>query len=397
MKRAIALVCLILLAACTALPAGAAGAEYLLPDGLETIAFAAAGVALPSGLPEHAHIASFSVDDGLISLELDRVIPKLKITELNDIKAEESTIYSRKNTFSAETHKAGDNSTVLRVLLIWDPKGLAYTQEFDTRSGLLLFSRAGLTEAADPEAFPDWASAVRNLEFREDGTLLSETWKLESQTDTFTRTVLYDEAGDLEGFSVSWRAAGSSGNILDAGFSPDGMLTSLRCRNHMTEFSAESLPVSADTGKLVNLRDNSIDPYSFDSKLRAAYPVLAEDLFGSFSPGILQPATATDLPATATDLPAPDWEPEMPGEDPAIPDEPAEEGEATENTRIWLVSCGDYYDPKVYAFASDDPLFVLESGKAWPNSRARDINGTPITWPESGSFVTPDFEVPAAE
>ena len=397
MRRAIALVCLILLAACAALPAGAAETEYLLPDGLETVAAAAAGVALPSGLPEHAHIASFSIDNGLISLELDRVIPKLKIMELNYIKAEESTIYSRKNTSSAETHKAGDNSTVLRVLLIWDPKGIAYTQEFDTWSGLLLFSRAGLTETADPDAFPGWASAVRDLEFREDGTLLSETWKLEKEADTFTRTALYDEGGELESFSVSWRAAGYSGYILDAGFSPDGTLTSLRCKNDMTEFTAESLPVSADRGKFANLRDNSIDPYSFDSKLRAAYPVLAESLFGSFSPAMLQPATATDLPATATDLPAPDGESETPDEDPAVPDEPVEEGEATENTRIWLVSCGDYYDPKVYAFASDDPLFILESGKAWPNSRARDINGTPITWPESGSFVTPDFEAPAAQ
>ena len=97
MKRIIALVCILSLALCLA-PAGAAAMDYVLPDGLQAIDASAAGVTLPDGLPEPVQIVSFSVTDGLIRLELDREVPSVKILELNFLKAEESTIFSKKET-----------------------------------------------------------------------------------------------------------------------------------------------------------------------------------------------------------------------------------------------------------------------------------------------------------
>lgn len=391
MKRATALVCILLLVCCLAAPAGADGAEYPLPDSLKSIPGAAADMALPSGLPEPVHITAFSITDGLITVELDQEVPKLKIMELNLLKGEESTIYSRKNTASGETHRTGNDSSVFTVRMIWDPKGMAYTQEYNTWYGILTFSRAGLTETADPEAFPEWASAKRALEFRQDGALLSETWKLERSEDTFTRTAIYDEFGQLESCTISWRSADPNGDILDAGFGPDGSLISLRCRNRQTDFSAESLPIGADISAFVDLRDNSYDPYSFEEKLRQTYPRLAESLYGESFAASYLPATATDLPATATDLTAP-------AEEPALPDEePVEEGETTENTRVWMISYGDWFESRIYAFASDDPIFIMRDGKAMPNTAAKDINGTPVTWSEAGAAVSPTFEAPAVE
>lgn len=391
MKRATALVCILLLVCCLAAPAGADGAEYPLPDSLKSIPGAAADMALPSGLPEPVHITAFSITDGLITVELDQEVPKLKIMELNLLTGEESTIYSRKNTASGETHRTGNDSSVFTVRMIWDPKGMAYTQEYNTWYGILTFSRAGLTETADPEAFPEWASAKRALEFRQDGALLSETWKLERSEDTFTRTTIYDEFGQLESCTISWRSADPNGDILDAGFGPDGSLISLRCRNRQTDFSAESLPIGADISAFVDLRDNSYDPYSFEEKLRQTYPRLAESLYGESFAASYLPATATDLPATATDLTAP-------AEEPALPDEePVEEGETTENTRVWMISYGDWFESRIYAFASDDPIFIMRDGKAMPNTAAKDINGTPVTWSEAGAAVSPTFEAPAVE
>ena len=129
MKRATALVCILLLVCCLAAPAGADGAEYPLPDSLKSIPGAVADMALPSGLPEPVHITAFSITDGLITVELDQEVPKLKIMELNLLTGEESTIYSRKNTASGETHRTGNDSSVFTVRMIWDPKGMAYTQE----------------------------------------------------------------------------------------------------------------------------------------------------------------------------------------------------------------------------------------------------------------------------
>ena len=141
----------------------------------------------------------------------------------------------------------------------------------------------------------------------------------------------------------------------------------------------------------MDLRDNSYDPYSFEEKLRQTYPRLAESLYGESFAASYLPATATDLPATATDLTAP-------AEEPALPDEePVEEGETTENTRVWMISYGDWFESRIYAFASDDPIFIMRDGKAMPNTAAKDINGTPVTWSEAGAAVSPTFEAPAVE
>ena len=161
-------------------------------------------------------------------------------------------------------------------------------------------------------------------------------------------------------------------------------MLALQCRTKKTDFTVDSLPLDADAQAILNLRDNSYNPGVFEGCLRAAYPRLTETLYSARAvPG--QPSTATDLPSTATDLPV--------SED--VPAEEIPEGEPTENTRLWLVAFGDYFESTVYGFASDDPLFILEDGKAVPNPAAKDINGTPVEYNEMNKAQTPAFEVPA--
>ena len=69
MRRVFSMVCIIALALCLCAPAGAADSEYLLPDGLKTVAASADKLGLPEGLPEHAHVVSYSVENGLIHIQ----------------------------------------------------------------------------------------------------------------------------------------------------------------------------------------------------------------------------------------------------------------------------------------------------------------------------------------
>lgn len=383
MKRIIALVCILSLALCLA-PAGAAAMDYVLPDGLQAIDASAAGVTLPDGLPEPVQIVSFSVTDGLIRLELDREVPSVKILELNFLKAEESTIFSKKETAAAETHRTGDENSVFTVRLTWSLDGLSYIREYNTWSGELQFSRAYLTETPDAAGFTSWDAVSRDLAFRENGSLLTETWKLEKRSESFTRAAHYGEDGRLESYDLNWLSADYGGDLLNATLTPGGAVLALQCRTKKTDFTVDSLPLDADAQAILNLRDNSYNPGVFEGCLRAAYPRLTETLYSAQAvPG--QPSTATDLPSTATDLPV--------SED--VPAEEIPEGEPTENTRLWLVAFGDYFESTVYGFASDDPLFILEDGKAVPNPAAKDINGTPVEYNEMNKAQTPAFEVPA--
>ena len=386
MRRVFSMVCIIALALCLCAPAGAADSEYLLPDGLKTVAASADKLGLPEGLPEHAHVVSYSVENGLIHIQLDREVPSLKIKELNFNTGEESTIFSWAKAESAEAHRYGDANSVFTMLLTWKVDRLKYTEEFTTWSGDMVFSRAGVTEKANDE-FPDWNSAERRIAFSEDRVLLSETWTLTGKDQLLTRTANYDSNGQLTSCQTSWQAAGYTGYSLDVETAPDGNVLGINCYTENAVFSVESLPVTAEPQQLQALRDNSYDPGEFEAAFRAAYPRLAGEIYGTAAQPVL-PATMTDLPATMTDLPATATD---------LKKEPVPEGETTENTRIWLISYGDYFEYSIYVFASDDPLFIIQDGKAVPNPDAKDINGTPISYKEMKTTATPVFEAPVIE
>ena len=379
MKRIVALALTLALALCLAVSADAAGSGCALPETLRTVPASAEALSMPDTLPELARVNSFSVLDGLITLELDREVPSLKITELNFVELVESTIFSKKNTAAAETNRTGDDNSIFTVLLRWEEDGAVFEQEYNTWSGDLAFSRAEWIEEADPAAFPSWDSARRVLSFREDGTPESESWYLENEQENFTLTAVYGADGALESTEVSWVSAEYDGDILDAQLSADGVPLNVRCRGGKADFTVRSLPVNAEAQDLRNLMENSYNPAAFSSSLLASYPGLAARLYG------LQPSTATDLPATATDVPAAD----AGGE--------AGEGEVTENTRIWEVSFGEYFDASVYVFVSDDPLLSVAGGAAALNPEAKDINGAPFAIGDDFTVETPVFEVPAAE
>ena len=384
MKRVFSVICIFVLALCLAASADADDTVYLLPDNLKAVSATADQISLPDGLPEHAHVVSFSNENGLISVTLDREVPSLKIKELNFVKGEESTIFSKANTATAQAHQAGDQYSVFSAVVTWKMNGPKYIEEFNTWSGDLVFESAGLYEKAVAGTVPSWDSAERTVSFSEDGVLLSETWNLANSEQLLARTAYYGADGQLTGCRVSWQAADYSGNLLEVETAPDGTVTSIRCKTKKSSFNAESLPLTAGSQQFANLRDNSYSPAVFETAFRAAYPNLAASVYGA-APAPALPATASDLPATATDLKK---EPEA---------EPVPESEPTENTRVWLISYGDYFESTIYAFASDDPLFIIQDGKAVPNPDAKDINGTPVSYKEMDTTGTPAFDAPAVQ
>ena len=400
MKRFTAILCIMLLALAAVLPAGAETAVYLLPESLAAVPASVSGVSLPSGLPDPVRITSFSAKGSNVSLKLNSKVPSLKITELDFGKAEENSIFSKKDTASAEAHRAGKDTGILTVLLSWDLDGLTYTREYNTWSGDLRFVNAGLTETADAAGFAPWTSAERELSFREDGSLLSEAWKLSDESGTFTRTALYGTDGQLERCTVAWRSAEYGGSLLEAGLAPDGTILSLQCRTDETDFIIKSVPVSAGQLQIWNLRDTCYDPEAFDASFRAAYPKLAAEYFSlddeepaEVPAPTRTPTPAAPLPATRTDLASGTRTDLAASETPV----PAGDGTATERSRIWLAAYGDYFESTIYTFVSDDPLFILQDGRAVPNPDALDVYGLPAAWAELETSATPAFGVPAAE
>ena len=122
MKRIVALALTLALALCLAVSADAAGSGCALPETLRTVPASAEALSMPDTLPELARVNSFSVLDGLITLELDREVPSLKITELNFVELVESTIFSKKNTAAAETNRTGDDNSIFTVLFDFLPR-----------------------------------------------------------------------------------------------------------------------------------------------------------------------------------------------------------------------------------------------------------------------------------
>ncbi|MBR0086802.1 MAG: hypothetical protein IJL98_03570 [Lachnospiraceae bacterium] len=358
MKRALTLLCAVMLVLLPLAGAHAASSPkngYILPEELKKIPAKASAVALPEGLPEPARVTEFSVSDtGRLTLKLDREVPKLVVTEINFVDAVENTIFSRKNTDSADAHRTGNEDSIFNVYIYWGgDTGL--TQEYNTWNGPLEFARASLSDDAD--------GANAEYTFREDGTLISETRTVEDTKDRFVRTVTFGEDGKTESCMVSWRQAGFGGYVLDAGFSPDGKLTGLECRTDDTAFTLRSEALDADDRAKLILRENCYDPISYDEVITEKYR--------SISKAAMSYATMTDLP-------------------------PVEEADTkkAKGARIWVLSFGDFFDYEEYVFIAKDPLFILKDKKAVPNSKAKDLNGEPIDFSAMPEVETPVFEAP---
>lgn len=364
MKRILVLVCAAALALCPcfAAAAGNSGAGFVIPEGLKTVS--AAACAVPAEIPEPVRINSFAVTDGLVTLELDREVPSVVITEIDFAAGVESTIFSKSNTASAETHQSGHNS-VFTVKLTWNLDGAVFTQEYNTWSGSMKFYSASLAAAEDAEAFPSY-TAGREFAFDEEHRLLTENWTLTGSDQTFARVVTFDADAVPADCQVSWRDAEYGGNVLAVDITPEGAVLGLESGKGSDTFTVTSLPLSADSKDLENMRGNCYDPGAFETQLRIKYPKTAERLFGL--------STMTDLPTVE-----------------------GEEHAATENSRIWAVVCGDYFSARVYVFISDDPLFLLQDGKVTANTEARDILGNPVDFSVLPAMNTPAFEAPVFE
>ncbi len=358
MKRALTLLCAVMLVLLPLAGAHAAGSPkngYILPEELKKIPAKASAVSLPEGLPEPARVTEFSVSDaGRLTLTLDREVPKLVVTEINFVDAVENTIFSKKNTDSAVAHRTGNEDSIFNVYIYWSgDTGL--TQEYNTWNGPLEFVRASLSDDAD--------GADAEYTFREDGTLISETRTVEDTKDRFVRTVTFGEDGKAVSCMVSWRQTGFGGYVLDAEFSPDGKLTGLECRTDDTTVVLRSAALDADDRTKLILRENCYDPVGFDEAVMAKYR--------GISKAAMSYATMTDLP-------------------------PMEEADAkkVKDARIWVLTFGDFFDYEEYVFITKDPLFILKDKKAVPNSKAKDLNGDPIDFSAMPAVETPAFEAP---
>ena len=383
MKRALILLGVLALTLCPVLSAQAAGTAssgFVMPDSLKPTAALAENLQAPDSLPAPVTVTSFTIDNGLITVELSDEVPSLKITEMNFLDNKESTIFSKKNTSTAVTNRTGDEHSVFTVIMTWKfEDGTVFTREYNTWSGEMTFSRAMATGKVISDEFKkNWKSAERTLYFREDGLLRYEYWVLTARKSTFTKTTNYDEEGKLESCEVAWRATDFDGTVLEAEVAGDGTLLTLQSRNTKSNFTVRSISVNESEEALSAFRENSYDPDQFDRRILASYPVLAAELFG-ISYAAPQPSTQTDLPSTQTDLPAV---------------EVTDPGEATENTRVWEIAFGDYFDSKIYVFASDDPLFFLEDRKAVTNTEAKDINGNAISFKSMPNVKSPAFDLP---
>ena len=384
MKRTLCLACILALlcACCAALAADSPSGGFKLPKALKTVAAFVEEMDLPEGLPGNV-TADYTEEEGLITVRLNEKVPSLKVKETDYTEGVESTIFSKRNTDYAETHKSTSSEMrSLNIVMTWKFEGGAvYTKLYNSLPGFLMFSEATLVMPVDPEEFKGWDTVDRRISFREDGSLSLETWTLTSEKDTLIRTASYGEDGKLDTVGVSWRGNSFDGYILDVEAAADGTLRSVQYRTRKTEFMARSIPLSAPQEELETFRFDSYDSVQFDRQLLVSYPVLAGSLYEIYAP---RPSTMTDLSATMTDLtPATMTDLEI-FENPA---------EATENTVIWELCMGDRFDSKVYVYLMDEPLLLLKGGKISPNAKVKDINGTVISF-KGKDVKTASFEMP---
>ena len=519
MKQTLVFLTALVLALCTLLSASAAGPEkgYTLPEGLKTLPAGIGDLSLPEGLPEPVKVIGFSAADGKVYADLDREVPQLKILERNVLENAESTIFSKKNTNTAEANMFSRENAVFTVRMIWKLGDCEFVREYNTWGGYLSFSSAAVRQELDAAAFGPYTSAVRTVSFFENGNLDAETFELEGEAERFLRSVYFDREGRASSALYRWSSVNPAGYFLEVRQDAEGTLTGLVCRDGKTRFSAASQPATERLDFLNGARAQSLDPIAFNEQMYSKYPEVANVLSPDYenwddwheggwddpeivlpepgsaddpaSPyyavpepatmtdlGVLPPAgaaTATDLPATMTDLSAPAFrspepatltdlsapafpvpEPATPTDlpapafpvpepatltdlpapadipdtvsaAPAVPDAPAapetlepeapaapepavlpeaepakgeDSGKTSpfpDKTRVWSLSFGTSFEHTVYAFVTEDPLFVIKGGKAVLNPAAKDFNGDRITVNRTLRCETPVFELPS--
>lgn len=358
MKRLWILLCAAVLAVCSVQGALAAGPRggYVLPAGLEALPADTESAGLPEDLPVPARVTEFSVTDGLISVRLDREVAKLMITELDFTTGQESTIFSKKNTDSAETYRTGGENNILfvRIDLATGTEGV-FSEEYNTWTGVLQFIGAVLREA-------DGDSLIREYSFREDGSLSALAWSSSDGEDFFSLTESFGTDGKAESCLVNWHSLDYYGYITEAELSAEGEVKSFRYMDDKTNMTVRSIPADAETAELGQFTENSFDPGEFGRQVALNYPEMVASLVGI--------STATDLPPETG---APD---------------------ITENTRVWEISFGDFFESEIYVFITDDPLFVTEDGRIVPNKEAKDMHGQAMSFSGMPNAETTAFEAP---
>jgi len=417
MKRAaIFLLVLSLLAGLTM--TAEAASSCTLPEALKTVPGTMEGLFGPGELPPYVEINRFTVgEDGTIRLELSQAVPRLKILERDAMTDIESTIFSKKNTDTADTHMVGREDSVFIVRMIWKVRNMDYIREYTTWSGYLMFSACTAVEEVDPAGFEPYTSAVRTLNFNEVGVPYSETWTLENGDDRFFRTASYDWQGKLTSLKQAWESvAGDYQYITET--DRDGNLTALTVNDKKTQFYAESIQLNESTDSATLLSLSSLDSTSFDEQLAAGYPQLSRELIDytagetTFDPGLAglysmpaetpevppEPSTMTDLaPSTMTDLgpsTMTDLGPSTMTDLPAVPDE--ELTPIPANARIWALNFGDFITNDVYAFVMTEPLLRLKDGKAFLDPKATDVNGGTVNL-KKNKVSSPVLEIAVIE
>lgn len=363
MKRALALACVLVMILCLAVSAQATAPKggYVLLESMKNVPVSAADIALPEGLAQPAKATEFSVENGIVKLTLDRTVANLQINELDFMEGAEKVIFSQENVSSAEAEKAGGDNSVFIVYIYPDEtQKRRFVEEYNTWPGELTFVRAELTQRADVSMFPSWNSGENVYSFREDGTLISETRTLSAKNAGFTRTVQFAPDGQAENCLVGWRSADYGGYELNVELDQNNIPLSINYRTDGDAFIVRSLPLSADANEIEVLLNNSYDPIDATAIVLSDYPQAA----GVY----LHLATMTDLPA-------------------------ANDG-SLENTRIWVLTFGNYSEFEEYVVVSEDPLFLLQDKKIVPNTSAKDINGNPVDFASMPSAETPEFDAP---
>ena len=354
LKRSVLFVLALLLA--LAVSAGAlADGPYRLPETLKTVSASVESLNLPE-LPAPVTITSFSDRDGEINVKLDGTVPRLKITELDFMTGQESTIFSQKDTDFVKTHSAGKGDLIHTVTLIWELDGYTLEKTYSTWFGELNFDSQRLVQTLDTADLAPYTEATRELYFDAEGNLTAETFTLLTSDSSLVRTVSYGE-GALTSVKVSWKSLSESGTFLEAETDASGNLIYLHHQEKWVGFLARSQSPDADMNIFGGVRADCYNIASFDEQLRKHYPQVASLI-----------STATDLPAVSEPTP--------------------------ENARLWALNVGDYLDSTVYVFVTADPFFVYQDGHAAVNHAARDVNGEGTKLDKRTDVTTPLFDLP---
>ena len=418
MKRAVILLLTLVLLLGVTLTAEAAD-SFKLPDPLKTVAATTAGLGLPDTLPSPVKIREFTAEGDTVRLELESAVPQLKILEQNREDSTASTIFTKKNTSSAEAHIVGKDSSAFTARMIWPLSKMDFVREYAAVYGVFGFADCTATEKADPAAFPPYTSAVRTLSFTENGLLLSETWTLENDADRFVRTASYDEKGTLKSVRQTWESAKSGDYKCVAETDRDGNLTALTVQDRKSCFYAISAPILADPEAAMELSDLTADSGDFDEALEDKYPLVVrfleeyeeeEDDDWDDDESEDEDEEASDDEDVEEDEDEPDDESDSEADDEAD-DEPDDKtdsksdaaGKKAEdqptipaNAKIWALNFDNYMNASVFVFVSEDAPIILKNGTIAVNPKAKDINGKTIGL-KKNKVPSPALELAAAE